>query len=395
MIARVRSRVAKRLEGKTPAQALIMVTLMMMVLIGFAALATDTGMIWVNRRSLQNAADAAALAGAQELKPGDSLAPDAARAMASDYADLNTITGMTYDPTANGATSETCDAQPNVDLLVCRTYVEGDTIRVTVHKRVNPIFGMAVGFDGIDIAARATAVKGSIQSACIVPIFQTKDLLEESGVWANGGVVLNQQTVMKTSAGDVQSGNFLALQVDGSSSKADWKDAMADPTRCTGENQPQQEDTATTSTGNFVGPFDQGMELRKAAWDAQGTCGPTLDATTYLSEDGTLRYPDGTELTNENCYRMVKIPLLAGTVTEFTGTEKTVEIEGFLVFYISNWCGQSSDPKVRTGECDPPSGISEPLEQGELWGYFVRYEEGGVDAQPYDGYGTDVVMLIE
>ena len=33
------------------------------VLIGFVALATDTGLIWMNRRSLQNAVDAAALAG--------------------------------------------------------------------------------------------------------------------------------------------------------------------------------------------------------------------------------------------------------------------------------------------------------------------------------------------
>src|ERR671926_91018 len=45
-----------------------MAALLIMVLVGFCALVLDFGTIYANRRALQNAADAAALAGAKELE---------------------------------------------------------------------------------------------------------------------------------------------------------------------------------------------------------------------------------------------------------------------------------------------------------------------------------------
>ena len=44
-------------------QALIQVTLSIMVLLGFVALSIDVGRVYSERRNMQNAADAAALAG--------------------------------------------------------------------------------------------------------------------------------------------------------------------------------------------------------------------------------------------------------------------------------------------------------------------------------------------
>ena len=82
-----RSRVSEEQSG----QALVMVGLMMMVLIGFVALATDTGFIWMNRRSLQNSVDAAALAGVQHL-PNDT---GTATAKGCEYATIkNAVSGM-------------------------------------------------------------------------------------------------------------------------------------------------------------------------------------------------------------------------------------------------------------------------------------------------------------
>src|SRR5437867_3668948 len=60
-------------------QALIVLTIMMSVLGGMLAMSVDTGFIFQNRRNLQNAADAGALAGVQELPSNPSLAKDKAR----------------------------------------------------------------------------------------------------------------------------------------------------------------------------------------------------------------------------------------------------------------------------------------------------------------------------
>ena len=65
-------------------QTLIWFALSLVVLLGIAALAIDVGRLYGERRRMQNAADAAALAGAHELCQGR---PDAdAIAMANDYA---------------------------------------------------------------------------------------------------------------------------------------------------------------------------------------------------------------------------------------------------------------------------------------------------------------------
>ena len=48
-------------------QVIVLMVLMMVVLLGFAALVVDVGYAYYAHRSLQSSADAAALAGAQEL----------------------------------------------------------------------------------------------------------------------------------------------------------------------------------------------------------------------------------------------------------------------------------------------------------------------------------------
>src|SRR4051812_48130188 len=86
----VRSGLDARLNCPNPGQALVMLALMMTALIGFAALATDTGIVWISHRSLQNAADAAALAGVPALPDNTALAISTG----CDYATKNLITGM-------------------------------------------------------------------------------------------------------------------------------------------------------------------------------------------------------------------------------------------------------------------------------------------------------------
>ncbi len=387
---------------KSRGQALIYVTVCLLTLISFAALATDTGMLWVNRRALQNAADAAALAGAQELMEPDG--PAQARAVACDYALVkNAVPDMTVDCSGQGAAiSEPCDpnVMPSVDMLVCQTYVPGDSIRVITNKTVDPMFGRAQmpPWESTDINAYAIAMVGSLHTVCVFPIFQTQDLLEASGAWGPDGpdsINYGVPVIMKTSTDDAESGNFMALQVDGSSSKDAWRDTVGSPDGCSGETS----ETATTSTGNFVGAFDQGMADRAALWNDPASPGYCPDLTPTIV-DGQAVHPQrgGIQASPDNCYRLVQVPLLAGTSTDYNGTTEA-EILGFLTFYISNWCGQLSDPQKGTGSdpqhCASPGYGLEELKFGELWGYYLRFDAVSGSINPYDGLGTKVVLLKE
>ena len=383
----------ERINAPRPGQALIMVGLLMMTLIGFAALATDTGFIWMNRRSLQNSVDAAALAGVQALPD------DAATA---------TSTGCTYATVKNAVASMfgksgTCSSKADVQIKT--TYFPNDTITVTAYKTIHPIFGAAVGFGDIEISATATALVGGVGSECGPPLFQTVDILQSAGVWGSNGIVLNKPTIMKTSTTNSNSGNFLGLQLpSGSSSGNDFRTALGTPGYCSGANPPQYSGSATTNTGNMNGPLDQGMSDRQAAWTAQGNC-TSMYATDYLRSDGNLwKYALGTagniQFTPSTCYRMVTIPILDTTLSSINGT-KTFNIKGFAMFYIANWCGNLSTPKAQSSSCPLPISITLPdgstattLNSGALWGYYVGFVATSTNYTGYGGFGTKVYVLV-
>jgi hypothetical protein len=119
-------------------QALVQVALMMVVLLGFVALAVDVGFTYGERRRMQNAADAGALAGARELCFGD---PN----MAID-------TAWAYAVTRNGA------QQADVS-------IENYTVTVTARETVNTFIAGIVGYPTMDVSAIAAAECGEARSA--------------------------------------------------------------------------------------------------------------------------------------------------------------------------------------------------------------------------------------
>lgn len=76
-----------KIMNKKEGQSLIMTAVLMAALLGCAALAVDMGSFFLTKSNMQNAADAAALAGASEL-PDD---PAKAKAVAQSYLSLNGI----------------------------------------------------------------------------------------------------------------------------------------------------------------------------------------------------------------------------------------------------------------------------------------------------------------
>ncbi|MHB1295728.1 MAG: pilus assembly protein TadG-related protein [Anaerolineae bacterium] len=129
----------KRNCGAESGQILIIVALALMVLMGILALAVDVGIFYAQRRHMQNAADAGALAGIRVLAEagpdGGSAAEAAAEAVARRY---------TVDE--NGAATADADADAGAR-----------TVTVTAVTTSTTFFARVLGITEADINARAVA----------------------------------------------------------------------------------------------------------------------------------------------------------------------------------------------------------------------------------------------
>jgi len=117
-----------------------LVAVMIVVLLAFAAVVVDAGALYSHRRQIQTAADAAALAGVQELPH----ATAAAVAYAGNYAALNV-------PAASDA-----------EFTLSSTFVANDTITADLEDpSMGLFFARFMGFDTAPVNAQASAVIGS------------------------------------------------------------------------------------------------------------------------------------------------------------------------------------------------------------------------------------------
>ncbi|MDD2497956.1 MAG: pilus assembly protein TadG-related protein [Desulfitobacteriaceae bacterium] len=128
-------RLVKKIIRNEDGQALVLFALLLVVLMGFTALVIDVGKLRLTKTHMQNAADAAALAGAQDL-PNESKA----KSTAKNYAELNGV--------EKSKTTVT-------------TSYKGDSkkIEVVCTKNVQYSFGRVLGFTSTDVSARAVANK--------------------------------------------------------------------------------------------------------------------------------------------------------------------------------------------------------------------------------------------
>ncbi len=125
-------------------QTLIWFALSLVVLLGIAALAIDVGRLYGERRRMQNAADAAALAGAHELCQGRSDAE--AVAMATDYAIARNGAQWATPIPSVGTTEKGMD--------------------VTVGETVNNVFAIFLNANSTTVSAHAKARCEKTQTGC-------------------------------------------------------------------------------------------------------------------------------------------------------------------------------------------------------------------------------------
>ena len=214
-------------------QGLVLATLAMAVISAFAAMTIDVGLFMHERRELQKAVDAAALAGAQEL-PGS---PSDALQRAQEWAYSNGI---------GDGELESID--------VTSTYVDSDTIIVKAKRDVPFVFGRVLGLMDGTVEADSTARVGSpLEVAGLAPFGVLDDAFS-----------FNEPVVLKYDAHDVLKGNFGPLGIDGSGADM-YRETIehgSGTSLCAESQDTCTDPTTETETGNMVGPTRHGMDWR-------------------------------------------------------------------------------------------------------------------------------------
>lgn len=128
---------------------LLFVAVMSAVLFGFAALVVDMGRVYVERNTLQNGADAAALA----------IAADCAAASCGVFYDADAVADMYGDANAGDGASAVVDV--DIDLAMREVTVTLGTEEPDGGNVVDMLFASVLGIQGIEARATATVQWGA------------------------------------------------------------------------------------------------------------------------------------------------------------------------------------------------------------------------------------------
>ena len=133
-------------------QMMVLVALGLVVILGFAALATDMGLLWTQRRQVQAAADAAALAGDHEIFTGNGSDDNTTPIKDAAFADA-TQNGFTDTSISGGTATVTVNAPPASGPYAGNAHA----VEVIVTKTEPTYFMRALGITSVPISARAVA----------------------------------------------------------------------------------------------------------------------------------------------------------------------------------------------------------------------------------------------
>jgi hypothetical protein len=187
-------------------QAVVLTVVSLAVMLGMCALVLDVGAWFRTDRQLQATADAAALAGAQELPKN----PGAAQSVALSYADKN------GGNVAGG------------DVVVTKTFNPNDTISVTAKKTDTGVFSQLLGIDTANISASAKArVDSPAKARYVAPMVVHCNHVLIKNCDGNGSPVFGVPTVLNFDKMGAP-GAFGMLNLDkdggtpGTSEQAEW-----------------------------------------------------------------------------------------------------------------------------------------------------------------------------
>ena len=343
------SRLLKRFNGQR-GQMLVVGVMFMGVIAGSAAIAVDTGSYLSHRRSLQNAADAIALASSQGLPAtGDALS------LAHEWAELNGI-----DPEEMNITFTQQILPGEVNPKV--------TVELTVGHSLT--FMSVLGMDAAEIQVTAAAVRTSPGgSDGLMPW----SVLEEAKDLANPG----EPVVLKYDSENVQNGNFGALRIDGNGANV-YRNTIkfGSENGLCADGVPDCDDPSIVQTepGNMTGPTRQATHYRinntTAACDTWGE-------TVVVNPDGSHSIrPECNPFTaggNEDSLRLIIVPVIESLCN---GTCYVTVVE-FALFYLDGYgdggcSGNDCEIEGRFIRSDTNYGALMGVYDADTFSHFVR-----------------------
>jgi len=331
----------KKLEGGEHGAASVIVAMVLVVLLGFAALAVDVGAMYAEKAQLQNGADSAALAVAEQCAHGS--------------CGDSTDTGNQFaDSNANDGTSG-----------ATVTFPDSTTVRVVTKARAagsttdgfGLFFARVIGIDNTQIGATAEASWGAVSGATTLP-WTVSDCVFKANLSASQ---LSDFNSTGTFSGDPLP-NHLTLRYD--------------------ENAPAYPGCAAQN-GYAPGGF---------GWlDAGSGCSATIDAGTAIvgSKPGISLPNVCSAMPSTIIGTTVLVPVFSSAVSLNNGNNTKYTIVGFLAFKVTGYKFSGSiqdlDPLAPscTGNCRA------------IQGYFTRFVSlaEGLKTSNVPNYGGSEVFL--
>lgn len=255
----------------------VLVAVLLVVLLGFAALAIDVGHAMLVRGQMQNAADAAAHAGAVKRAGSGSFqdAKDAAKQISAANGFTITDDDISIPPGGSG------------------TYAANDQfVRVTFTKPTSLFLGQVIGASAWQIKAEAVAGNTKQPSpSCLVA-------LEYLELNANNAIVLDGCSAVIGAAKPNSKGyalqgknqNYSALKITNSLASIDiYNSGSVDCAACT---QPTPTKRSDTFTPPAIAPLPGGTTVTKPYCSTNNECTPGVYAD-QLTRSGTTTFKPG------------------------------------------------------------------------------------------------------
>lgn len=281
---------------------IVIVAIALTALLGLGAIVTDVGVLYVNYSHLQNALDAAALAGVQEL-PNH---PDQAQQIAEDYAAQNGVSPISVSFALNNA-----------------------EIIVQAQQQVPTFFAKIWGIENntIDTNAKAIMVPpNSLSGAVPLSIQQQSFVYGEEYVLKSGSGDGNGNGNGKDNNNDNEndgeySGWFGALELSGPGARSYEEDLASGYNGTLSIGQ-----IIDVKHGNMSGPTEQGINAR-------------------LSED--QRVPQNTfDDFDRDAPEIIYVPIVKVVDSQGSSIQQ-VQIVGFAAFFLEGVEGNGNDSIVK------------------------------------------------
>jgi len=266
----------------------ILLTVAMVVLVGFTALVTDAGLLFLHQGRLENGLDSAVLAGAQDL-PAD---PEGAVAAARQYAEMNGI--------------DSGEIELEVSPDQC-------SIRGNGGREVGMIFARVLGMNRARIHAVSSARVDPASAVTGVVPFGVLDYEYSFG----------DTVVLKEGAGEnFYAGWFGALSLGGTGASVYLNNVKNGY-----DGEIRIGDVIQIEAGNMSGPTKEGIEYRINQCHHSPAC-------------SIAEFQDG-------CSRILIIPIVTIDSIDNGGHVFSVRVVGFGAFLADQYVGHGNDNEVQ------------------------------------------------